>query len=192
MTTVTNTKTLDLYDFYSKLEGHNILLSFKGTITSDLLSSILLIMESKLESAEEAPKVRKKVFNVLVESLQNLYYHIEEKPDDTEEMKVQFRNAMFMIGKKDGMYNIMTGNYIELGTVDTIKEKIDMVNGMSRDELKSFYQEILNDGKMSSKGTAGLGMIDIARKSGQQLGYSFVTVEDGRCFFSLNVQVSHE
>lgn len=149
-------------------------------------------MESKLEDTEEVPKVRKKVFNVLVESLQNLYFHIEEKPGDTEEFKKRFRNAMFMIGKKDGMYNILTGNYIESSAVEPIKEKIDMVNSMTREELKAFYQEILNNGKMSSKGTAGLGMIDIARKSGQKLGYSFVPIPDGRSFFSLNVQVAYK
>lgn len=191
MTTIENIKTLDLYEYYSWMDEHDILLSFKGTITSDLLSSILQIMESKLESSEEVPKIRKKVFNVLVESLQNLYYHIEEKPEDTEEIKQQFRNAMFMIGKKDGFYSIMTGNYILSDAVNPIKEKIDLVNGMNRDELKSFYQEILNNGQMSSKGTAGLGMIDIARKSGQKLGYKFVSLDDGRTFFSLNVQVAY-
>ena len=53
---------LDIYDFYDKMEKHNILLSFKGAITSELLSSILTIMENKMENMDEPPKIRKKVF----------------------------------------------------------------------------------------------------------------------------------
>ena len=69
---------LDIYDFYDKMERNHILLSFKGDITSELLTSILQIMESKLENLQEEPKVKKKVYNVLVECLQNLYHHMDE------------------------------------------------------------------------------------------------------------------
>ena len=70
---------LDIYDFYDKMERNNIMLSFKGDITSELLTSILSIMESKLENLQEEPKIKKKVYNVLVECLQNLYHHIDRK-----------------------------------------------------------------------------------------------------------------
>src|SRR3954468_3823188 len=104
---------LDIYDFYDKMERNNIMLSFKGDITSELLTSILQIMESKLENLQEEPKIKKKVYNVLVECLQNLYHHMDEiaapatvtEPDKT-------RSAIFMIGKLESQYNIITGNYI--------------------------------------------------------------------------------
>ena len=51
-----------------------------------------------------------------------------------------------------------------------------------------YYQKILSDGERSSKGTAGLGMIDIARKSGNKLEYEFVDVNEYYDFFCLNVQ----
>ena len=60
------------------MEKNDILLSFKGAITSELLTSVLQIMENKMEDLNEAPKTRKKVFNVLVECLQNLYHHIDD------------------------------------------------------------------------------------------------------------------
>ena len=60
------------------MEKNDILLSFKGAITSELLTSVLQIMENKMEDLNEAPKTRKKVFNVLGECLQNLYHHIDD------------------------------------------------------------------------------------------------------------------
>ena len=35
---------LNIYDFYDKMERNNIMLSFKGDVTSELLTSILQIM----------------------------------------------------------------------------------------------------------------------------------------------------
>src|ERR1041385_3256080 len=98
---------LDIYDFYDKMERNNIMLSFKGDITSELLTSILQIMESKLDNLQEEPKTKKKVYNVLVECLQNLYHHMDEsnKEEDT-----RIKSAIFMIGKIDGHYDIITGN----------------------------------------------------------------------------------
>ena len=60
-------KDLDLYTFYDSMEKSNILLSFKGEITSDLLTSILQIMESKLDNFEEKSKTKKKVKDIAKE-----------------------------------------------------------------------------------------------------------------------------
>lgn len=54
----------NIHDFYTKMEEGNIMLSFKGEVTSDLLTSILQIMESKMDTLEEPPVVKKKVYNI--------------------------------------------------------------------------------------------------------------------------------
>ena len=98
------TTMLDIYDFYDKMERNNIMLSFKGDITSELLTSILQIMEFKLDNMQETPKVKKKVYNVLVECLQNLYHHLDDVEEEQEE---KIRSAIFMIGKLNDEYNII-------------------------------------------------------------------------------------
>jgi hypothetical protein len=145
-------------------------------------------MESKMESYEEKPKVKKKVFNVLVECLQNLYHHIDK--DAENEVSAQDNSALLMISKSVNDYKIMTGNYMETAHVEGLKEKLELVNSMNKLELKTYYKEVLSNGARSDKGTAGLGMIDIARKSGQKLEFDFETVENGLTFFSLTVKVA--
>ncbi len=180
----------NIYDIFKKLDEKNILLSFKGMITSELLTTILQIMESKMDSYEENPKVKKKVFNVLVECLQNLYHHIDKDIIIEDTDRSADKSALLMIAKKDEMYEIMTGNYIEKSDIDILKNKLDLVNSMDKDELKAYYKEVLNDGTRSDKGTAGLGMIDIARKSGQKLDYHFQEIEQNLYFFSLTVKIA--
>jgi hypothetical protein len=178
---------LNIYDFYDKMERNNIMLSFKGDITSELLTSILQIMESKLDTLQEDPKIKKKVYNVLVECLQNLYHHMDEITPDLND---KIRAAIFLIGKIDNQYTIITGNYIKKESVSSLQKRLEDINQLSKDQLKEFYKEILNNGEMSMKGGGGLGMVDIARKTGDKLNFNFLPVDDQYSFFSLNIKIS--
>lgn len=185
---------IDIYDFYTKMQQNNIMLSFKGEITSDLLTSILHITESKLDRMQEEPKIKKKVFNVLVECLQNLYHHTDEMQEEAIELLEQINGeskaAILMIGKEDNNYYILTGNYILNDKVDHFRNRLDKINSLSKEELKLMYQEILNNEGFSQKGGGGLGMIDIVRKSGQKLDFNFQKINDNFSFFSLHIKIS--
>ncbi len=181
---------MDIFEFYDKMERNNIMLSFKGDISSELLTSILQIMESKMENLSEPPKMRKKVYNVLVECLQNLYHHMDEVPVEAGNGDENDRSAIFMIGKVGDNYRIVTGNYMYTKNVSKLRNRIDTVNSMNRDELKAYYKEVLNNGEMSAKGGGGLGMIDISRKSGQKLDYNFMSVDESCSFFTLNIKIT--
>lgn len=180
----------DIYELYQTMEKENILLSFKGVVTSDLLTSVLSIMETKMDYMDESPKTKKKVFNVLVECLQNLYHHIDEGTEIERNIeRIEAKSALFMIAKKDEQFVISTGNYIDCANARDLEKRLEEINGMDKDELKLYYQEVLNNGTVSDKGTAGLGMIDIARKSGNKLEYQFLPVNDSSCFFCLNIKI---
>ncbi len=183
---------IDIYDFYNKMERNKIMLSFKGDITSELLTSILQIMESKLDNLQEEPKLKRKVYNVLVECLQNLYHHMDEiaiAQADEESPKIT-RTAIFMIGKQGEFYTIITGNYILNSNITKFQAKLDKINNMDKEELKEYYKEVLAEGGFSEKGGGGLGMIDIARKSGHKLDYSFMNIDTDFSFFNLTIKIN--
>lgn len=171
------------------MEEENVILSFKGIVTADLLTSLLNIMEVKMESMHEAPRIRKKVFNVLVECLQNLYHHVDEGPTPITKEHLERKSAMVLIGKEDGHFIIRTGNYIDNDKVIELKSRLHTINSMDKEDLKSYYQDSLNNSMVSSKGTAGLGMIDIARKSGNKLDFEFLEINEETSFFCLNVKI---
>lgn len=180
---------VDVFDIYDKMERNNILLSFKGDITSELLTSILQIMENKMDNMQEEPKMKKKVYNVLVECLQNLYHHMDDMAEINTDKN---RSAIFMIGKVSSVYTIFTGNYIANENVLGLKGRLDEVNSLTKEELKEHYKKILNNGEMSMKGGGGLGMIDIARKTGEKLDYNFLEIDNKVSFFTLNIKVTQQ
>ena len=181
---------MDTFDLYKTMERDNVLIAFKGSITSELLSSVLQIMETKMEDLADAPKTRKKVFNVLVECLQNLYHHIEEFKivGDAEEVSEK-KSAIFSISRTSESYYIVTGNFVSVENVKNIKNRIDYINKLDRDELKQYYKSILNNGEVSDKGGGGLGFVDIAKKSGEKLNYSIKELDTNYSFFTLTVKI---
>ena len=180
--------SFDVNEYYSKLNGGDVLMAFKGDISGELISNVLEVVESGMDDHNEISKVRKKVYNVLVESLQNLYHHIEVLPDAMQgEFGSKF--GIIVVSREDGKYRISTGNFVNQDKVDVLKNKIDKINSMGKEELKDMYKFILNHQRLSEKGGGGLGLVDIARKTGSKLVYNFEKYDETYYFFNLDIFV---
>lgn len=187
-----NINSSGLFEIYEDLKKKNIILSFKGDITPDLLTSILFVIEQKLDRYSESTKVKRKVFNVLVECLQNLYHHSDEDQEKQviEELDNLKPSVIVMVAKNKEGYNILTGNMIPSDNVGILKNRLEEINDLSKEELKELYLATLTDGKRSRKGGGGLGFLEIARKSGRKLEFGIVPYSDQSSFFSLNVKIA--
>lgn len=177
-----------VYEKFRSMMDNHIILSFKGEITSDIITMVLQIMESKLDANQEKSGVKKRIFNILVECMQNLYHHAEaEEQEDS-----RTRKAMLELFIDDQFYHIVTGNFIYNENIPPLQERIDRVNSLSKEDLRKYYREILDNNRISDKGGADLGMIDMAKRSGQKLIYNFTPVNDEISFFDLQVKVERK
>ena len=176
-----------VFDMYDELEKQRIMLSFKGNLSPELVTALLGLVERKMEVIEEDGRIRKRVFNVAMECLQNLYHHNAGSalPDRAED-----RQGVIMIAHGEPGYSVLTGNFMASEEVNALKTHLDRVNGCEPEQLRDLYKETLNDGRFGKAGGGGLGIIDIARKSGRKLEYGFVPLDEANAFFSLNVNVS--
>lgn len=180
-----------IYDLYDALERQRILLSFKGDLSAELVTALLGMVERKMELIEPDAKARKRVFNVVMECLQNLYHHNKRPaPQQAVHRSASDPHGVVMIAQLEDGYSILTGNFMAGNDVDRVKEHMDRINAMTPEELREFYRTTLNNGHFSERGGGGLGMIDIARKSGGKLEYGFVPFNEDSAFFSLNVNVT--
>jgi hypothetical protein len=181
--------SFNINEYYTEISKGDVLLAYKGSITSALINEVLETVEEKLEKDNEEGKTRKKIYNVLVESLQNLYHHIEETHDGiTEDLDPKF-GILIVERNSSGLYKVTTGNFLVASKTKFIKEKIDKINSLSKEELKDMYKFILNHQKISAKGGGGLGLVDIARKTGKDMLYNFYPYNDKYVFFDLQIQI---
>ncbi len=122
----------------------------------------------------------------MVECLQNLYHHNAEFNNDA----IEDRSVVVMIARNVEGYSIVTGNLIDDVKIDSFKAKLEEINSLDKEGLKQLYKTVLTEGKFSENGGAGLGLIDIGRKSGKPLEYGFIPFNENYSFFSLNVKIN--
>jgi hypothetical protein len=183
--------SFNVENYLSDQSNGDIVLSYKGNIDSDVINHVLDTVENKMVEVNEHSKLRKKVYNVLVESLQNLYHHVDPVPEDFEDQSSE-RYGLLIIKKIEGGYKIITGNFVKAEHIEKLEEKIKRINRSSHEEIKELYKFILNHQKISQKGGGGLGLVDIARKTGNKLDYSFKAYNEKHSFFYLNILVKDE
>jgi len=112
-------------------------------------------------------------------------------PDDFEDQTAE-RYGLLIVKKVEGGYKIVTGNFVHAENIEKLEEKIKRINRSSHEEIKELYKFILNHQRISAKGGGGLGLVDIARKTGNKLEYSFKEYNDKYSFFYLDILVNEE
>ena len=175
-----------IYDMHQMMLKNSIILVYEGEFTQEITKSVLAMAERNMDSIGEESGIKRKVFNVMVECLQNIVKHGE----DYVSADLQINTAIFMIGKQQNSYLITTGNPMKNELVDGLKSKLDKINSLDKDGLKALYKDIIKgESGLTNKGGAGLGFVDMARKSGQKLEYGFESLGNGHTFFSLKTTV---
>ncbi|HEY9006371.1 SiaB family protein kinase [Ohtaekwangia sp.] len=177
-----------IYDLHRTMMSQKLILVFQGDFTQESTKSILSMAERNLDSSGEESSIKRKVFNVMVEALQNIVKHSDELVDG----QIRSHAAIFLIGKEANRYCIMTGNPIRKENVEKLKGALDRINSLDKDGLKDLYKEIIKNTTISEKGGAGLGFVDMARKSGEKLEFEFPEMSSEYCFFCLKVNVPRD
>jgi hypothetical protein len=177
-----------IYDLHRTMLSQNLILVYQGDFTQESTKSILSMAERNLDSSGEDSSIKRKVFNVMVEALQNIVKHSDELVDG----QIRSHAAIFLIGKESNRYSIMSGNPVQKSNVEKLRKTLEHINGLDKDGLKELYKEIIKNTTISEKGGAGLGFVDMARKSGGKLEFEFPAMNADYCFFCLKVNVPRE
>lgn len=178
-----------VYDFYLKMKSKDVNLVYEGEITHQITKAFTSLTESKMLKEEEPNSVQKKVFHVMVECLQNISKHAEQK---SEVATAKEGRGIFMISKGEHAYHVTTGNTIATDKIEGLRKLLENINSLDKVGLKKLYKQQIREGRLSEKGGAGLGFIDIAKKTGRKLDFHFLKIDDSQSFFVLTSTISRK
>ncbi|MCK4662793.1 MAG: SiaB family protein kinase [Bacteroidales bacterium] len=185
MTPEERNKELNLaYQLIKDMQHDNFEYSYRGLFTQNITTKILSLAESKLIKSEDTKKIRKRIYFILVESLQNITRH-----QNKDENNKPVDSGIFILQKKQNKYYITTGNLINTKNIDDLTTQLEKVNSLDPDALKEFYNEMMVSGEISDKGGAGLGLIAMGRKSGNKLTYKFNKIDNNKAYFYLRTEI---
>ncbi len=182
---------LDLDKWLAEKRNGEVLIEHIGDFSAEYIDNTIPMLEAKLSEYVEFDCIRKKIFHIFVECIQNLYNHIE--PVGFAESLFKTDKPGVLILAKDGSFcRLTTGNFINGAKSEYLKNRIDHINSLTEAEVCALYRETISKDSFSEKGGAGLGMIDIARKTGNKLIYNFYETKNDKnvLFFSFDVYIS--
>ena len=168
--------------------GKQILIDFSGEFQFETIELLLGQAKEKLNHLEVKIGLKKKIVNILIECLENIYKYTKLNIDGDYSNMIFLSRITLEINNEN--FIITAGNTILNSDIEKIKNKIEKVNSFNKEGLLKYYEEIINDGKISDKGGAGLGIIDIALKSGKPLVFSFTTENERYSFYEIKIEIS--
>jgi len=145
---------------------------------------VLSFTETKLVEEDVELNLRRRVFSILVEILENV-----SKYSPGKEPEEQFGMSVAMIRMEDEVYTLTTGNLIQNKDVEDLKGKLDIINKFDKIGLKELFRKSLSGQSINSVSTGNMGLIDMARKSGSKLVYQFEQVNNLYSYYTLSVKV---
>ncbi|MEM1406910.1 MAG: SiaB family protein kinase [Bacteroidota bacterium] len=166
----------DLNDSGTRIFG------FVGDVSKMNVEEMIAFAERKLT---DNLRLKKRLINILVETAQNLKFYHCSACDNTEN-----REIFIIAQKRTDKLLFQAGNYILKSDMDGIESRIKMVNAIPKENLGDLYRGVLDYGSVSNSGGAGLGFIDIARKSDSPLTYTLDKIDDKTYFFTLEISIN--
>lgn len=177
-----------VYEFYRSMSANKVSMVYEGEITHQITKAFTSLTESTMAQEEESNNVQKKVFHVMVECLQNVSKHA----DAEDKNYPNSGKGIFLLAKEENEYSVTTGNVVNNSRIDDLSESLEKINSLDKEGLNQLYKQQIREGRLSDKGGAGLGFIDIARKTGRKLEYKFLKIDDQYSFFILISKISRE
>ncbi|MCC5813896.1 MAG: SiaB family protein kinase [Leptospira sp.] len=176
----------EIYKQYISTRNTRVIFSFKGMFSQEILTEFGSMIRTSLQAETKL----KKIFGVFIEISQNILYYSDEKAIGAhgEESGV----GIVIFEEDDTKYTIESGNLIKKDKVERIRGKIEHINSLDRDKLKSYYQEQLRQERPEDSKGAGIGLIDIARKSDYPLGFGFTEVDENFNFYTMAISFKKE
>ncbi len=176
---------INLKEITNNTPDEDLIFVYQGAVNDERVKKLLQLTESALNKQTIKTSVKRKIFRVLMEAIQNSYKHQCEVVlgDDS------FKEITMVFLRQEQFYELILGNYITNEKVDGLRAKMDQINGQSEKELKTSYRNTLNNNARTKAGGSGLGLMDIARKTGEPLNYSFSKVNEDIAYFTFTVKI---
>jgi len=160
------------YQFFRKFEQDNLSFLYQGDFNDELTHRIVRLGQRDTERLQ-LDTVNRKLSSIITECYQNVVKH----RDEPEIINVTSNKPpMFLVRSRQNIYTIASANLIDSSKLDRLVSILENINSFSSAQLKEVYRKILAEDTIDDKGGAGLGLLEMARKSNNRFEYDFQTV----------------
>lgn len=143
----------------------------------------ILELESHVDELNITTKSKKQINKIVTETLDNVCRHA---------IQGESKLSCFSCKIHDNKIFVATRNLIQNNQVGQILMMIEDLNSSDKDELNERYRHQLKNGKLDDGGNAGLGFLEIARRTNDMIRFNFESNEVKDSYFTLFLVIETE
>ncbi len=169
------------------MKSYDVVINHKGFMSLDVIDDILHHLKTFLFHKQHNKMMRKRVYSLSVECLDNILKHSDINEEE-HELLINYP-PRFIVEKIAENFLIHTGNIILNKNRDVIIPRLDKLNDLTIEEINDLYKKSLANAEISAKGGAGLGLIVMAKTTKQKIRYDFEKINDKFSYFAMQLNL---
>ncbi len=174
-----------IYSYKDALDKEGIIFTFCGPISHDIVEGVGITLKSQMEKDKVDRTTTMKVFSIFIEQVQNVIHYSQERCGKS----LDLGKGIIVIGKKENKHFIIGGNKISKSKASILESNLKGLALLNKDELKILYKKKRKQNDNEESKGAGIGFIEMARKSSEALKFSFEKIDEEYSFFSIEVVI---
>lgn len=170
---------------YQAFAGDRLTFLYSGEFHDEHTARLIALGEEYLEREGAEKSVRSKLGFIMVEAYQNIVRH-----RTTINSAAQGAGrSMFMLRSNGAQHEVTAINPLEEGAVGALTANLERLRSLDLQQMKQVFLRGLQSEERTERGGAGLGLIEMARRSGHALRYGFAVIDPAYRLFALQVLV---
>ncbi|TBL81552.1 SiaB family protein kinase [Paenibacillus thalictri] len=177
-----------LLELQTLLERQGLLICFSGKLTQGIIEELGEAVKQYMETENHLKSNVYDIFSIFVEQTQNIKNYCNTKLGG-EFYEHVVHSSIVAIGKTDIGNYVCSGNRVCNSDVEQLQSLLLQIQPLNKAELKALYKSKIRQPQPEDSLGAGIGLIEIARKSTQPLKYTITGIDAQYSFFTLEAVV---
>ena len=150
-----------LIQLFEALAHEQLAVLYSGRFLDEHTANLITLGEEAVGGADAGKALRSRTAFVMVEAYQNVLRHrAQPQPGGVAD------HSTFMFLHHPPGTGVVTVNAVSPAEVPALQSALQRLHGLGLDELKRLFLRSLQGGERTERGGAGLGLIEMARRTG--------------------------
>lgn len=159
-----------------------MLIEFNGIVHYETIGELIHQFKTHVHNLGIHIGTYKKVLLVMIETLENIMKY----GPVVNAAGMPFLPA-FSVVREGERFAVHASNALKKDEVPELEKRLAYLNTLSAEEIKEFYKSTITNGQFSRQGGAGLGLIEMAKISGNRIEYAFDPIDKMYTSFRMRI-----
>jgi len=156
------------HSLFQALRGDRSTFVYSGEFRDEHTARLIALGEASMDGANARSSARGRLAFVMVEAYQNIIRHKAPLPPQLEQAQGR---SLFILRCSGHGQHVVAMNAVVKSEIPALRATLDSLKGLSAEELKGMFLAGLQKPENTARRGAGLGLIEMTRRSGSDLGY---------------------